>query len=120
MAVTVSGFRARFGDRFSDETDDDIEAALETAVLIHALNDTATAYLAAHLLVTDLPDAAEAHDGGSGVVQSERIGPRTISYVNMVADGERKAWFATSEYGRRFLILEDRTPSFLIAARVTE
>lgn len=113
---TLDAFRGEFPE-FSTTVDAEVEAALDEAYQLHAIKPLATLYCAAHLLAVG-PEATGSPDGGSGVVMSESIGPRRVAYLTQAGDDERKVFYATSSYGRRFLNLESRTPRFVIAARV--
>ena len=115
--VTVTSFRAQFpqSTHFPDATEAQIESALEEACILHSLRELATLYLTAHLLAIDSEHTGKP-DGGSGIVSMERIGPRTINYLNQIEGAGRKAFFASTSYGRRFLELEARTPRYGIGA----
>ena len=110
MAITVADFRARFpAPLFSTATDEQIALTISDALLLHSSNETATTFLVAHLLATDA-EQSEKPDGGAGVVTKEKIGPKDITYLTDAGDSERRAFYATTTFGRRFLALEDRTP----------
>ena len=110
MAVDVAAFRSRFPDPlFTTASDEAVALAICDAQLLHDRDETATLYLAAHLLALDAEQTG-APDGGAGVVTQERIGPRTITYLTDAGDDERRAFYATTSFGRRFLALEDRNP----------
>ena len=124
--TTVTAFRDQFPKtrHFPEVDDADIESALDEAKLIHSVRVLATLYCAAHLLALD-QEYLDAQgqpvtdpDGGAGVVVSEMIGPRRIDYITQAGDDERKAFFVTTTYGRRFLNLEARTPAVGIGVRL--
>lgn len=125
MVATLSDFREWFpGPPFDALTDDTVTRSLNEALIFHDEREEATLYLTAHLLALDV-EAGDAEtrngiapDGGAGVVTSETIGPRTIGYLTQAGKNERRAFFATTPYGRRFLALEDRTPRYGIGAIV--
>ena len=117
MALTVEDFREQFpAPAFEQASVADIERSLSDANLLHSINKTATLYCAAHLLalegeyVDELGRRADTPDGGSGVVQSEKVGPRQIQYMTMAGDDERRVFYSTTVYGRRFLAIEARVP----------
>ena len=122
-APTVAEFRAQFGADFPETTypDATVEARIKEARLIHAVRKLATLYLTAHLIAIDAENTGEP-DGGSGVVTSEKIGPRQVDYATQAGGTERskarRAFFATTSYGRRFLMLADTSPRAAIGARV--
>ena len=125
MAADLTAFRAKFSNApFAAMSATVIKEALDEAKLLHSIRDVATLYCAAHLLIldqenlTELGQAVTAPDGGAGVVTAESIGPRNISYLTQAGDDERRAFFVTTPYGRRFLALEDRSPRATIGARV--
>lgn len=106
MAADLATFQELFGKtKFPDE--DAIRERLIEARQIHNVRTLATLYCAAHLLTLDAEND-EPHDGGSGVVSEEGMGPRRVSYVTQAsAEGTaRAAFFGTTSYGRRFLALE--------------
>ena len=110
MALTLAGFRARFpAPLFSTATDEQIALAISDAQLLHSINETAALYLTAHLLALD-SEITDKPDGGAGVVTKEKIGPRQIDYLTDAGADERRAFYATTIFGRRFLALEARTP----------
>ena len=123
-APTVAEFRAQFPTAFPVATHPDtlIEARISEARQIHAVRKLATLYLTAHLIAVDAENTGKP-DGGSGVVTSEKIGPRTVNYATQAGGGregtdKRRAFFATTSYGRRFLVLADTSPRAAIGARV--
>ena len=116
--ATVDGFKARF-PTFT-QSDAAIEDALEEAKAIHDKRALATLFLVAHFLTLDAGIA----DGtvASGEVESEGAGPLKTAYVTQAESGgrgtgSREAFYTRTEYGRRFLNLEKRTPGFVIGAR---
>ena len=128
MAVDYDAFREQFPDTlaFRNVAQADIEKALAEAMMLHAKRNLATLYCAAHLLALEhehydgLRRRKDAPDGGAGVIASEGIGARRISYLTQLGANSEgwKSFFATSPYGRHFLALEARTPGAMIGARV--
>ena len=110
--VTVGSFRDMFPAQiFTSISDDEIDAALKVALRLHAIDSLATLYCAAHILAV----MAEANndltpDGGSGVVSSEGIGPQSQQFITQAEGDNRRAFYATTSYGRMFLALEERVP----------
>ena len=110
MALTVEAFRARFpAPLFSTTADEQVALAICDAQLLHSINETAVLYLSAHLLALGSETTGEP-DGGAGVVTKEKLGPKDITYLTDAGEDERRAFYATTSFGRRFLALEDRTP----------
>lgn len=119
MAADRAAFQEWFpGEPFSGLEPAAIDRAIAEARQLHDWNEIATIYLAAHLLAVDTEQGALQPDGGSGVVQSEQIGPRRINYLTQAGEDERRAFYATTPWGRRFLALEDRTARVGIGATV--
>ena len=117
MALSVADFREQFpAPAFEQASADAITRAVCDALLLHSINEIVTLYCAAHLLalkaeyVDDLGRTVDTPDGGSGVVKSEKIGPRQIQYMTMAGDDERRVFYSTTPYGRMFLALEARVP----------
>ena len=114
MAVEadLKNFREYF-PQITNVNDAAVNQAIQEALRIHSADPLATLYCAAHLIAykQDLEGAPEL-DGGSGIVSTEGVGPRNISFVNesQLRGGERKLFFESSPYGRIFLQLEYRNP----------
>ena len=110
--LTAAQLRARYPqflvDTYPDAT---LELSIAEACELCDVSPAATMACAAHLLVLTAQDGLDA-DGGSGVVMSETIGPRMVSYAIMAqgSRAERRAFFEQTPYGRRMLALEDRSP----------
>ncbi len=105
-------FRKEFPE-FSEVTDDAVQRWIERASEIHATSETATLYLAAHLVAVDREDSGV--DDGAGVVVGESVGPKSVQYKTQAESGDQ-AFFARTKYGRLFLTLERRATAF--SARV--
>ena len=118
MAVTVAAFRERFpAPLFSAESEDSIAMAISDAQMLHTASELGTLLCAAHLLAVQSEDAS-APDGGSGVVQKEKIGPRDITYLSDAGTDERRAFYATTSFGRRLMAIEARTPRMALGATI--
>ena len=130
MAADLAAFRSQFPEfKVADYDDVIVNRVLTEAKILHSIQELATLYCAAHILVLEQEKYDEqgnlklAPDGGSGVVSKETIGPRTIEYVTQAGDPQdrhsrRRAFFAGTVYGRFFLELEARTPRYGIGAMV--
>ena len=105
-----AGFRGRFSE-FVSRTDEDVDAALEFAKHIHTVRPLATLYLAAHALSL----AASAQIGGE--VIEDQVGAIRSKYMAQAQSGD-EVFYTRTEYGRRFLVLEKRTPRVAIGAVV--
>ena len=118
-APTVAEFRAQFPTAFLAATHPDalITSRIGEARQIHGVRKLATLYLTAHLLAVD-GEATGDPDGGAGVVSSETIGPRKVSYLTQADGMPNRAFFATTSYGRRYLALVASSPRGAIGARV--
>lgn len=112
MAADLAAFRAQFPE-LSEQIHPDaaVERALAEAAQIHSVNDLATLYVTAHLL------AQPASAGQRGEIVESKVGPATSKYRPQAESGW-EAFFTSTSYGRRFLILERRTPRTAIGARV--
>ena len=112
-SVTVTALR----ERFTEFT----EALYPDAQVENAINDMervagrlgleAQLYCTAHWLTLEGEKSVDADgrpvpDGGSGVVVSERIGPRSVSYAS--PDGRK--FYERTYYGRAFLELSRASP----------
>ena len=118
-APTVAEFRSQFPTTFLVATHSDalITSRIGEARQIHAVRKLATLYLTAHLLAVD-GEATGAPDGGAGVVSSEGIGPRKVTYLTQADKAPNRAFFATTSYGRRYLALVASSPRGAVGARV--
>lgn len=103
-AELLPDFRLRFTE-FAAETDDKILLYLGDALDIFSACPTATLYLAAHLLAldTEYGTGIKGVDGGLGEVQSESIGPKSVSYKTQAAK-ESDTFYTSTPYGRRYLM----------------
>ena len=116
--VDLAGFRLQFPEVPVSLADDDlVERCLVEAKLIHGFRPLATLYVAAHLVRTN-PELTKGISP-AGPVTMDGGGPLKIGYQQVPK--ERTAFqefFMRTEYGRRFLQLESRSPSFAIGAVV--
>ena len=119
MAVpTVAEFRAQLPEfTEADYPDARVTAQIGLARRLHDVRKTAILYLTAHLFALEEEQTGQV-DGGAGVVSSEKIGPRQVAYLTQADGSERRAFFATSAYGRMFLALADTSPRASVGARV--
>ena len=113
---TVNDFRDEFPE-FARVSDDKISRCIKRACRIHDDLPAATLYAAAHLYSTDLEKGIDENDpspaspdGGAGVVTSESIGSRSVSYRDGAGHDDRRVFFQRTPYGREFLKLEERNP----------
>ncbi len=111
--ITVAEFRETFGE-FDGSSDEDIETALPVAYQLTDVSRDATLYVTAHLLALSA-EYTGGPDGGSGVVKSERLGPKAVTYQIGAGDDERRVFFDRTSYGRMALTLEDRSPKAVMA-----
>ena len=125
-ADTLTTFRAELPE-FASTADADVNRAIGVALEIFAARARGTAYLAAHLLATR--DEATGGgstmggtDGGTRVVQHERIGDKSISYFRQSgssSSGGEEHWMSdsyleTTEYGRVYLLIRDAATAVTI------
>ena len=114
MTNMLAWFREEFPE-FDDVADSAVNVWLGHAAEIHSLSETATLYLAAHLVALDGEDSVGQVDGGAGVITSETIGPKSATYMTQARSGD-ETFFARTQYGRLFLTIERRVTAF--SARV--
>ena len=118
--ATVAGFKELFpvirNPLLSSATDDHIEAALDEAMLIHAVRVKATYFCAAHLIVQD--SGITTGSAPSTEVKSRTAGPISAVYATQGRDQTSDVFFTSTPYGRRFLVLEKRSARANIGARV--
>ena len=114
--ATLAGFRQQFPELDSSTASDDaVGLALAVAKQIHNTRPLATLYCTAHLVTLETQRAAGTLPGGE-VVQ-ERAGSLWAQYRTQAQDGP-DVFFASTVYGRHFLILEARSPRHAIGAIV--
>ena len=111
-APTITAVRAKFPEltaaAYSDAL---VQSAIETSTALYALGTIARLYLVAHLAVIAKAEYDDgALDGGSGVIKSEQIGPRLVSYVTQSVDGTGDAFYERTSYGRTYLELRKASP----------
>ena len=111
VTATVDDFRAEFPEFAAVDTAT-IEANLRRAKRIHTATKAGTIYAAAHLYSLDkaskeVAEPAQA-DGGFGVIKKETIGPKSVEYSTTAGDESRKVFWATTPYGREFMLIEQR------------
>ena len=104
----------------SEKTDAVVKREIGFALEIFAVRKRGVAYLAAHLLTTrdeatDGGTSAASSDGGTRVIQHQRIGDMSVSYFRQSASSISNAeqhWLSdtfleTTDYGRRYLMIRD-------------
>ena len=116
MAVTLSDFRTQFPE-FPQATspDENVNRVLAEAREIHCVSDLATLFCAAHLLALD--QGPRGIGAGSGEATMKQAGPLRASYRTQAETG-RQTFFTSSSYGRRYLVLEQRSARSAIGAVV--
>ena len=117
-ADLLEDFRAEFPEfNPTDWTDASAIRALDTALDIHRLSPKATIYCAAHNMAVRKSEISGtdvgAVDGGSGLVNSKKLGEREVRFSQGLQgltskDTQRRIEFARTSCGRTFLLLEDR------------
>ena len=112
--ATLVDFRAQFPE-FLSSIDVDVERVLTEALLIHSARPLATLFCAAHLLSFNKQVAA----GSTPATETSmrKAGPLSSSSITQAETGWQ-AFFTSTPYGRRFLILEQRTARSGIGAMV--
>ena len=106
---------------FASRDDDDVQDVIDDALDVHQNSPRATLYCAAHFLVIDDEERRDEHgdaqageyDQGDGaLVTNESVVGKSLGYALMTDAGDRDSFFERTPYGRRFLVLEDRSPAF--------
>ena len=106
----LAAFRDEFA-AFASRSDDAVNARGANAErLAGRLSGRAVRLAAAHLLALDESAPPSAADGGAGVVVSESVGPRSVSYMPTSESGS-DAWWDQTKYGREFRELRRVTPA---------
>ena len=114
MAADTAGFRIQFPEFDSSANDEQVSLALQEARLIHSRRALATLYCAAHILkLSQNPSDTNT----PGEISSATVGPMTTTYKTQ-AEKNWQSFFTRTEYGRHFLILEQRTARSGIGAMV--
>ena len=105
--LTLDEFRERF-EEFEEINDRLIEDLIDEAYSITGINRFTVKYCTAHLVALEENLYGET-TGGTGVITSERLGPKQTQYKTLADKDARKAFFATTPYGERVLALEMRS-----------
>lgn len=117
-------FRREFPE-FDAKSDDLIKMFIEKALLIHALCEMATVYLAAHFCVTfaslkagEAGDGAPIDAGGIREVIGETAKSISTTYQSMTEAGSADAWYITTLYGRVYVSLKNSCSAKKFSVRV--
>ena len=117
-------FREEFPE-FSEKSDALVEMFLEKALLVHALCQMATVYLAAHLCVTfaeakagEEGDGAPIDSGGAREMISETAKSIATTYQAMTEAGSPDTFYASTIYGRMYIVLRDSCAAKKFSVRV--
>ena len=114
-------FREHFPE-FSRKTDNSVLLTINTALVIHAICELATIYLAAHICTIDA-DSGVGGSGGSvdagGVREKTSDAAKSISasFVSL-ASKEGDAFYTNTPYGRMYITLRDACPGRRFSVRV--
>lgn len=113
-------FRVRFPE-FITQADDRLTMYINDALCIHALCETATLYLTAHLLTLDIESGAgsigASSDGGGGEVVAESAGGVSASYKSQT-DKSKDVFYMSTAYGRRYVALRNACPGYKFSVKV--
>ena len=99
-------------------TDAEIDRAGALAVELTALSALAVLAVTAHILA--LKGLRQARpDGGAGEVMMEQTGPHSNQFVTL-SDAKTRgdSWYATTPYGREFVLLKRSSPARLFSVRM--
>ena len=118
--ITAANFKTNFSElNFEGVDDATVDRFLYQARQFHKYSGQATQYCAAHLFslwrLSKANAEAEAPtvDGGGGEVTKDQIGSQIQEYKTQAEKG-REVFFSTTSYGRHFLVLEKRTPQYVL------
>lgn len=106
-------FRTRYPE-FASVSDDEVLIQLGDALCIAgSCGTSAILALAAHLLVLDKNQDDDTIDGGNGETTSESVGSVSVSMKSQADTGE-EAFYTSTKYGRRYLILRRACRAFSV------
>lgn len=114
-------FRTQFPE-FACKTDDQSLRAINSALVIHAICELATIYLAAHICTID-KDSGVGEGGGSvdagGVREktSDAADKISASFVSL-ASKEGDAFYTNTPYGRMYITMRDACSGRRFSVRV--
>ena len=115
-------FREQFPE-YNSKSDDEILLYLNNALIIHALCEMATVYLAAHLITIDSESGVGGSGGsvdGGGVreTSSETAKSVSASFKGMAKDGSNDSFYTNTPYGRMYITLRNNCPGKRFSVRV--
>lgn len=115
-------FREQFPE-FVAKTDDEVLLLLYNAILIHAICEMATVYLAAHLCVLNTDSGVGGSGGsvdGGGVREklSDTAKSISASFAKIAKDGSNDAFYTSTPYGRMYITLREACPGKKFSVRV--
>jgi len=122
-AEILSVFREQFPE-FSGKTDEEVTIFLNNAILIHAICEMATVYLAGHLCTIDADSGLGGtggtvdNGGGAREVLSETAKSISTSFKSMGKDGTTDSFYTATPYGRMYIVLRDTCPGRRFSVRV--
>lgn len=115
-------FREHFPE-FNSKDDVYVTLYLNNALVIHAICELATIYLAAHLIVIDTESGVggsggSVDGGGARETSSETAKSVSASFKSMAADGTDDAFYTSTPYGRMYVVLRNSCPGKRFSVRV--
>jgi hypothetical protein len=115
-------FRDQFPE-FNLKSDDEITLFLNNAIIIHAICEMATVYLAAHIYVINDESGVggsggSVDGGGARETASESAKSVSASFKSMAQDGTDDSFYTTNPYGRMYVILRNSCPGKRFSVRV--
>ncbi len=115
-------FREQFPE-FDSKTDETVLLYLNNAMLIHAICEMATVYLAAHLIVIDTysgigGSGGSVDGGGSRETVSETAKSVSASFAQIAKDGTDDSFYTSTPYGRMYIVLRNTCPGKKFSVRV--
>lgn len=116
MAVTRTDVIERFPGIGGDLSNEVLDSLVAVANQISSTGREVALYCAAHIITLE-KQAVTNIDGGLGEIGSENIGGKGQSYRTISETG-RDVYFATTHYGRTFLMLEKASPRRAIGVMV--
>ena len=108
----LAEWRTQFPE-LAGKSDDAVTRASRFALELSSNTQQQLYLCTAHVVVLDA-ERQDTPDGGSGVVVSEGEGGARVAYLTQAQTGNedaaKRAFYASTFYGRMLLALEDRSP----------
>ena len=104
VAPALDQFRQQY-PQFNSVSDREVQSAIDIACELHGISEQAQLAAAAHIIEIEFSGGGI---GSGGVIQTEQIGPKRVTYLRQAGD-DRKAFFSATRYGQLYLSLTEDT-----------